>query len=356
MKRGARKAAARPMGTLMKRIHCQPATSVSTPPSSTPAAPPAPPIAPHAPSALLRSEPSVKVVVMIARLAGEMIAPPSPWVARAAISIPWLEASPPTSEATEISSRPPTNTRLRPSRSAIRPPSSRKPANASVYAFTTHWRPAPLKPRSARIDGSATFTTDTSRITMNWATHASTTAAQRARDAAASLTRRACSGCSRPRPPLRRAAGGAGADPPFRGRAARALHSLRGWRWRRSSAGPSEGRVQSTTSTVPNVRRASYYRCSGPLEPPAPAPAQARVPAPEAVVSRLPDAREEEVATAKQGRAQHRDRSRAAPVAPQAQRPDATRDPSSPVEVIDVDPPPGESQVGRPGNLDVDAH
>ena len=48
------------------------------PPSSAPAVPPAAPIAAQAPSARLRSWPSVKVVVMIASVAGEITAPPSP--------------------------------------------------------------------------------------------------------------------------------------------------------------------------------------------------------------------------------------------------------------------------------------
>src|SRR3954469_25046218 len=60
-------------------------------------------------------------------------------------------------------------TRRRPSRSAARPPSSRKPANVSVYALTTHCRSVAVKPRSLRIDGSATFTIETSRMTMNCA-------------------------------------------------------------------------------------------------------------------------------------------------------------------------------------------
>jgi hypothetical protein len=44
----------------------------------------------------------------------------------------------------------------------------------SVYAFTTHWRPVAEKPRSLRIEGSATFTIETSRITMNCAAQHST--------------------------------------------------------------------------------------------------------------------------------------------------------------------------------------
>ena len=54
-----------PTGTLTKKIHSQPAYFVRMPPKSTPAAAPLPPIAPQMPSALLRSEPSSNVVVMI---------------------------------------------------------------------------------------------------------------------------------------------------------------------------------------------------------------------------------------------------------------------------------------------------
>ena len=70
------------------------------PPSSTPAAPPAPATAPQIPSARLRSDPSANVVVMIDSAAGETIAAPRPWMARAAISHPSDWAMPPASEAT----------------------------------------------------------------------------------------------------------------------------------------------------------------------------------------------------------------------------------------------------------------
>src|SRR5271169_3230772 len=59
------------------------------------------------------------------------------------------------------------NIRLRPRRSARRPPSSRKPPNVSVYAFTTHDRSSREKCRWAPIDGSATFTIDASITTTN---------------------------------------------------------------------------------------------------------------------------------------------------------------------------------------------
>jgi hypothetical protein len=56
-----------------------------------------------------------------------MIAAPRPWTARAPNSTPALLARPQTSEASVNSTRPTMKTRRRPSRSAIRPPSSRKP-------------------------------------------------------------------------------------------------------------------------------------------------------------------------------------------------------------------------------------
>ena len=52
---GPRRRRCSPIGTLMKRIQRQESRSVSTPPSSTPAAPPAPPMAPQMPTARLRA-------------------------------------------------------------------------------------------------------------------------------------------------------------------------------------------------------------------------------------------------------------------------------------------------------------
>ncbi len=131
-KRGASTAASRPIGTLTNSTHSQPAHSVSMPPSSTPTAPPAPASAPQMPSALLRSAPSVKVVVTIDSAAGATTAAPRPCTPRAMISHSDVVAKPPASEATENSPRPAMKTRRRPNRSAARPPSSRKPPNASV--------------------------------------------------------------------------------------------------------------------------------------------------------------------------------------------------------------------------------
>ena len=84
----------------MKKIHSQPKYFVSTPPASTPTAAPAPPSAPQIPSALLRSAPSSKVVMTIESAAGEMIAAPRPWTARAPIRTP-SELARPQSERRE---------------------------------------------------------------------------------------------------------------------------------------------------------------------------------------------------------------------------------------------------------------
>ena len=118
-----------PTGTFTKKIHSQPRYLVSTPPARTPTAAPDPPIAPQMPSALLRSAPSSNVVVMIESAAGEMIAAPRPCTARDAISTASEEASPQANDAAVKTTTPIRNTLRRPSRSAMRPPSSRKPPN-----------------------------------------------------------------------------------------------------------------------------------------------------------------------------------------------------------------------------------
>jgi hypothetical protein len=72
----------------MKKIHSQPGPSTSGPPISHAAVAPVAPIMLQIPSALFRSEPSGKVVEMIESAVGVMIAAPTPWTARAAMSAP----------------------------------------------------------------------------------------------------------------------------------------------------------------------------------------------------------------------------------------------------------------------------
>ena len=126
-KRSVRNSTSAPTGTLTKKIHSQPRYLVRIPPKSTPAAAPEPPSAPQIPSALLRSAPSRKVVVTIERAAGEMIAAPRPCTARAPIRTFALFARPQASEAAVKMTSPTMKISRRPSRSAIRPPSKRKP-------------------------------------------------------------------------------------------------------------------------------------------------------------------------------------------------------------------------------------
>src|ERR1700761_9150175 len=58
------------IGTLMYSTHRQPGPAVMTPPRNTPRTPEKPPIAPHAPSALTRSVPTLKLVVRMDSAAG----------------------------------------------------------------------------------------------------------------------------------------------------------------------------------------------------------------------------------------------------------------------------------------------
>src|SRR5499426_4457822 len=96
---GEAASAATPSGMLMKKIHRQPGPSTSGPPISHAVVAPMPPSAPQIPSALVRSAPSVKVVEMIDRAVGVMIAAPAPWTARVASSAAGDQASPHSSDA-----------------------------------------------------------------------------------------------------------------------------------------------------------------------------------------------------------------------------------------------------------------
>ncbi len=125
--RGASTAAPRPIGTLIQKIHSQPQVSASTPPRITPTMDAIPDSEPHTPSALLRSGPSAKVLVRIARAAGVISAAPKPWTAREAMSIVPFSARPEVSDASAKITKPIWISRRRPKVSASRPPSSRKP-------------------------------------------------------------------------------------------------------------------------------------------------------------------------------------------------------------------------------------
>jgi len=69
--------------------------------------------------------------------------------------------------------------RRRPSRSASRPPSSRKPPKVRTYPLTTQDRFSCEKSSASTIEGSATFTIEASSTTMNWVMQSRKRAIQR---------------------------------------------------------------------------------------------------------------------------------------------------------------------------------
>ena len=112
-----------PIGTLTKKIHFQPMPEVITPPSTGPTATAAPVTAPKTPNAVPRSLPWNACAISASEVAN-IIAPPVPCTARARFSISGELDRPQTAEATVNTTRPATNTRLRPIRSATEPPSA----------------------------------------------------------------------------------------------------------------------------------------------------------------------------------------------------------------------------------------
>ncbi len=131
-KRMAAAKAASPIGRLTMNTQRHDNRSVRMPPSSSPTAAPPAAMPLHTLSAFVRSSCSVKVVVMIDSAAGDTSAPPRPCRARPRMSTCELCASALSAEATANSVTPIMNRRRRPSRSAARPPSSRKPPNSRV--------------------------------------------------------------------------------------------------------------------------------------------------------------------------------------------------------------------------------
>lgn len=145
-----------PTGRLMKNTQRQLKLSVSQPPRVGPMIGPTMIPAPHSAIAWpcfsrgLMS--SMKVCA-----SGTMAAPKTPWSTRKATIEPSDQLSP---QATEAATNPATeirNSRFRPSRSAIHPVSAVTIAAATIYEVSTQLIVSAEAPRSACIDGSATF-------------------------------------------------------------------------------------------------------------------------------------------------------------------------------------------------------
>jgi hypothetical protein len=119
-----------PIGTLTKKIQCQLIDWVMTPPASSPIDPPAEATNAYTPIAFACSRGSGNIVTIIPRITAEVIAPPTPWMKRAATSTSWLWAAPHTVEATVNTTSPARNMPRREIRSPSRPESSSSPPNA----------------------------------------------------------------------------------------------------------------------------------------------------------------------------------------------------------------------------------
>ncbi len=120
-----------PIGTFTKKIQCQSSDWVSAPPASSPTEPPPAETNAYMPIALACSARLGNSVTMIARITLEATAPPTPWMMRETISIVWSWANPQSTDAAVNITSPVKKTFLRPTRSPIRPASSRKPPNVT---------------------------------------------------------------------------------------------------------------------------------------------------------------------------------------------------------------------------------
>jgi hypothetical protein len=102
-------------------------SSVSRPDRTSPSEKPLAPKTAYTLNARFRIGPSGNVVVSRDMLAGAVNAAATPLTKRAAISSPGLLTSPPKTETSAKTASATRKTRLRPSRSAARPPSSSRP-------------------------------------------------------------------------------------------------------------------------------------------------------------------------------------------------------------------------------------
>ena len=87
-----------PIGTLTKKIHCQPSPSTRTPPASGPTSVATPAVAPQTLIATPRRS-AGKILVIVDSVCGVSRAAPMPCTTRAAISISMVSARPHHSEA-----------------------------------------------------------------------------------------------------------------------------------------------------------------------------------------------------------------------------------------------------------------
>ena len=133
----------RPMGTLTNITQRQEASSVSTPPATSPMAPPAAETVVNSPIARTRWAPSEKTLVRRASEDGAANAAPTPWRARAPSSIHPARANPPRSELSEKMATPRRKVRRRPRRSPERAPEQEQTTEGQEVGVEDPGEPGP---------------------------------------------------------------------------------------------------------------------------------------------------------------------------------------------------------------------
>ena len=132
MKGKARTRATAAMGTLIRKTEPQLKCASRRPPMIGPRATPAPVVAAQRPNARCRSRGSGYMLVMRASVEGMISAPPTPMLARAAISIPTDPEKAAQIEQPANATSPATKVHFRPKRSATLPDTSSRPAKTST--------------------------------------------------------------------------------------------------------------------------------------------------------------------------------------------------------------------------------
>ena len=143
-------------GRLMKNTHRQLNSSVRKPPSSGPTALPSPATPRISPPARPAFS-SGSSAYVIPRIAGHISAPPMPMRPRHTINGTTLGMRPAASEKTAKKPAPIMKMRLRPNRSARRPPVTISTPNTSAYPLITHCADVSVVFRSCSISGIATL-------------------------------------------------------------------------------------------------------------------------------------------------------------------------------------------------------
>ena len=151
---------------LTRKIQRHDRPLVSAPPRTGPTATATPVTAPKTPNATPRSLPR-NAFASSARPVANMIAPPTPWAARARLRNVEPEARPQSSEPSVKTTIPIENSSRRPKRSASEPAVSSSAASDSAYASITHCRSASEASNACSMSGRATFTIVTSSSSMN---------------------------------------------------------------------------------------------------------------------------------------------------------------------------------------------